>query len=467
MKWFLLRLPVVLCVVSFFVFENQLFAQVSGLVSGPMIGDVQHQEAKIWMEVQKGIQSLTVVLTNQKGNSLEFEQKGPFQNTYNPVTISCKDLSPETTYEMKLKVNGKEVKLPAPVKFTTLRMWGMWAKKEIPPKEITIMTGSCLYVNEKGFDRDDSDPYGQGTDIFKAMAKVPSDLMLWLGDNIYLREPDFTSETGISHRYSHTRADRNLQEFLMTRPHYAIWDDHDFGPNDGNTSYPLKHLTLNAFKTWWANPSYGTDGCPGTFTRFMIEDADFFLLDDRYFRYGDNYPDSLNGKLNAAKTMLGPCQLEWLKNGLLNASGNFKFICLGSQVLNQLNAYECYRNYPAELNELIGFIRTAKISGVVFLSGDRHFSEVLKYNEGTGYPLYEITSSALTSKTYKPSGKETDNPAVVPGSILTENNFTTITLSGTKNDRFATIRFFDVQGKERFSFTIQADELKVKRGKQK
>ena len=36
------------------------------------------------------------------------------------------------------------------------------------------------------------------------------DFMVWLGDNVYLRTPDFLTERGIRHRYRHARATKEV-----------------------------------------------------------------------------------------------------------------------------------------------------------------------------------------------------------------------------------------------------------------
>ena len=80
--------------------------------------------------------------------------------------------------------------------------------------------------------------------------------MIWLGDNVYFREPD-DSRTGVYHRYSHDRSLPELQPLLGSVHHYAIWDDHDYGPNNSDRSFIYKNITLQAFKDFWANPTYG------------------------------------------------------------------------------------------------------------------------------------------------------------------------------------------------------------------
>lgn len=52
----------------------------------------------------------------------------------------------------------------------------------------------------------------------------------------------------------------------------------------------------------------------------------------------------------------------------------------------------------SEWNSLMDFIVANKISGVVFLTGDRHFTEVIAYQPAGGYPLYDITSLAAYVK---------------------------------------------------------------------
>ena len=108
--------------------------------------------------------------------------------------------------------------------------------------------------------------------------------MLWLGDNVYLREVDWWSEEGIAYRYGHNRAEPALQPLLAAVPHYATWDDHDYGPNNSDRSYVLKGAALETFTRYWPAAARGLPGVPGVFTQFQWGDVEFFLLDDRYHR---------------------------------------------------------------------------------------------------------------------------------------------------------------------------------------
>ena len=127
--------------------------------------------------------------------------------------------------------------------------------------------------------------------------------MLWLGDNVYFREPD-DSRTGVYHRYTHDTSIR-ITMLLGAVHHYAIWDDHDYGPQQPDMrSFIYKgHITLEAFKNFWANPTYGIPKNKGITTQFKWSDIDFFLMDNRYFRTPQN-------RKNIYKEILGIDQVR-------------------------------------------------------------------------------------------------------------------------------------------------------------
>jgi alkaline phosphatase D len=102
--------------------------------------------------------------------------------------------------------------------------------------------------------------------------------------------------------------------------------------------------------------------------------------------------------------------MEWLKNSLLFSTATFKIIAVGSQVLNKLSPYEKLGHFPAEYDELMNFLKDSKINGVLFLTGDRHHSEIIKTERAGTYTLYDITVSPLTSSTTIFDGPEKNNP---------------------------------------------------------
>jgi alkaline phosphatase D len=189
-------------------------------------------------------------------------------------------------------------------------------------------------------------------------------------------------------------------------------------------------------------------------------DADIFLTDDRYFRSDDNLPDSIDGKPSTLKTFFGTQQMEWLKNALAQSRAVFKIIAVGSQCLNPLNKYESFSNFKTEYNDLMNFLSEQKINGVLFLTGDRHHSEVIKLSRSNTYPLYDITVSPYTSGIGKVSGTEISNAYREPNTLIEAQNFGKISVTGNKNERKLTIEFIGLKGAKLGEWSISEKDLK-------
>lgn len=428
------------------------------VVAGPMPGHVELRTAKIWVEVKPG--TATELWYWKKGNMASAQKLNAAASALNwfaPVVFDIVGLDMNTTYEYQVLTNNKSNKRPlaADGEFTTMELW----QHRKPAPDFSFLTGSCAYFNEPVFDRPGT-PYGKDSSIFESMAKEKSSFMLWLGDNWYLREPDFFSEWGVWYRAHRDRGLPILQPLLKAMPHYAIWDDHDFGPNNADKSYIFKETARKVFMSYWANPSYGFNN-EGIYTRFSWGDADFFLMDDRYFRSNDDMSAFAGDQPNVQKRMWGEAQMDWLKNALVQSTSPFKFIVTGSQTLNPASPYDCLQSYPVEFNELMNFLNSEKIDGVVFLTGDRHHSEVIRYDRVGTYSLYDITSSPLTSGVAKVGGKEKDNLARVPGTLVEAQNYTRISISGNKGERALLVEFLGLKGEKLASWSINEKELKT------
>ncbi len=99
---------------------------------------------------------------------------------------------------------------------------------------------------------------------------------------------------------------------------------------------------------------------------------------------------------------------------LIQSHATFKIIVVGSQVLNPLSTDEGLFKYSYEFHRLMEFLNRTKIKGVLFLTGDRHHSEIVKTERPGNYDLYDITISPFTSGVSKVKGDEINNPSRVP-----------------------------------------------------
>ncbi len=422
------------------------------IVSGPMLGPVELRDAKIWVEVSPEVKSVALQY-NKSGDKTRktILYKGALGNEFNPLSFTVGGLDINSTYEYKLLIDGKLTS--AGGQFTTKDLW-QWRK---PVPEFSFLTGSCSYFNQPEYDRPGT-PYGKDVSIFSAMAKEKAAFMLWLGDAWYTREVDYYSDWGLWYRASHDRAVPALQGFLKSMPQLATWDDHDYGPNDIGKNYILKETSRKVFNSYFCNPSSGENG-QGIYTMTSWGDADIFITDDRWWRSADAMPDSVNGKPNPEKKMLGDQQMEWLKNSLLFSTATFKIITVGSQVLNPVSPFDKWRDFPVEYQELMDFLTQHKINGVVFLTGDRHHSEIIKVDRPGAYPLYDVTVSPLTSGTHVFGDAEKNNPYRVFG-LDQKQNYGRFSFTGTRGNRKLTVEFLGIQGEKLGEWSVSEKELK-------
>jgi len=321
----------------------------------------------------------------------------------------------------------------------TVRTQRWWTRSDAP-RDFVLAIGSCNFVHDGNPTWPDRG-YGGGYEIFDAIAAKAPDAMLWLGDNLYYQQPDFLDPASMAVRNRKQRSHAPLQSLLTATAHVAIWDDHDFGPNDADSSYVMKGETLKLFQRYWPNPSFGLPGVAGNFGWIRYGDVDVFLLDDRWYRSANRAPDG------PGKTMFGAPQIEWLKNALLHSQAPLKLIAGGNQFLNRANRFEGWNNFATEQKAFLEWLAAQRIDGVVFLSGDRHFSELLRVARPGTYPLYEFTSSPLTSGPWDPPPQgEKENPDVVPDTLVAKRQFGLIRIGGPGTARKVTLESYDGAG---------------------
>jgi alkaline phosphatase D len=451
----LLSIPALAGLNPFRLFGQQKLPDPAELLrAGPMLGHSEITAAEIWLQTTRS--SRAAIRFWKKGDPASARLSEVFKTNEDGDLIArfgLDKLEFGTHYEYEVYLDGRRVALPHEASFQTQKMW-RWrtkADEEIPPFKIAI--GSCAYINDSDYDRPGT-PYGGDYQIFQTIAAQKPDAMIWLGDNIYYREADWLNETAMRYRYAHGRALPEMQALLASTHHYAIWDDHDFGPNNSDRAYRTRETSLKIFKDYWANAVYGTAETPGVFGRFEWSDVEFFLVDDRFYRTPHRTKDE------AGKLMFGAEQMQWLKDALVSSSAPFKIIANGSQMLNKFAPDEGWAQYAYERNDLIEFIRENRVNGVLFITGDRHYAELIRRDEPGLYPLYDFTSSPLTSGQSKPSGDETTNPDRVPGTLVTGvRNFGLLEGSGTAKDRKLVLRLLDASGKEHWRHEIRASDL--------
>ncbi len=424
-----------LCLLIFCCTSYYMFGQ-KALVGLPMAGHVSPSSANI-LVLTKTTESLWVKYWTVEGDTATTQFFPAYIDTLKKFNLhyykfKLENLTAQQTYQAQFFINKITTQSVGDLTFST------------PPAintvtDFSFTIGSCaapfkgLFVGLK-----------PSLKIFDAMTKNQSDFMIWMGDNLYYLFNEWWDYEKMINKNLDYRTNKKISRFLNSRPQYATWDDHDYGPNNAAGGFKNKKTTLGIFKNFWANDSWGLENTAGVFGKFSYSDVDFFMMDSRYHRI-----DKVQ--------MYGKEQLEWLKKGLKNSTASFKFIISGTQVLPHTGA-EDLGDYPNEHADLMNFLKAENITGVIFFSGDRHFAELIKKERKGTYPLHEMTSSALTSFYFPGSGKQEDGR--VEGTFWRKRNFGRVSVEGDKANRKCTLELFRMNGKPVWKQEFLAKDLK-------
>ena len=431
-------------VLALFLASQVALAQ-SKLQSGPMVAYSEMFECALWVQTKVPAKVQIAYWETGKPEKRQMTDAKQTEKLHGyTATLIADKVQPTRKYTYSLFIDGKQIALPYP---TTFQSQAMWQFRTEPPN-FTFAIGSCNYVADTAYDRPGKS-YGSNYKIFTAIAANKPDAMLWLGDNTYFREPDWNTRTGMIYRHTHTRSLPELQPLLASAHNYSIWDDHDYGPNDADRSFWGKKMASEIYTDFWPALNENATLAGGKTGTFYWGDAQFFLLDDRWFR-------GSNGEKNPDKPFFGPQQLTWLKDMLHFSKATFKIIVAGGQMLNSATMYENYSLYPTERQEFLNIIRQSGAQGVLLLSGDRHHTELSKMERDGSYPLYELTCSPLTAGVANP--KEV-NQLRVPETLVMEHNYALLNFSGARQDRTMNISVRNADGKEVWKRDIKASEI--------
>jgi alkaline phosphatase D len=238
------------------------------------------------------------------------------------------------------------------------------------------------------------------------LAEKP-DLFIFGGDNVYAsKQPFDIANTRAA--YAKLAQNEGFAQLRAAVPHLAIWDDHDYGLNDGGADFPHKQASKDAFLDFWAVPPNderrgreglyhaATFGPAGQLVQVILLDNRWFLskwkvTDQRDAPGKERYvPDA-----NPSKTILGATQWVWLE-AQLKQPADVRIIVSGIQVLAEGHGWERWGLFLAEQQKLYDVIASTRANGVVFLAGDRHVGALYKETANTPYALHEMTSSGMT-----------------------------------------------------------------------
>jgi alkaline phosphatase D len=256
---------------------------------------------------------------------------------------------------------------------------------------LTLGFGSCLHQD-------------RSMAILKTIEKKELDLFMFIGDNVYGDQEDGELDKLIR---TYKQQFNNLENFLQNVSTEFIWDDHDFGLNDGGSNYRYKDIAKSLFLETWQIPANDPrrlrDGL--YFDKIINKNGlkiHLIFLDNRSFKSEWKLTDEFNKKgkeryiedFNPEKTLLGKNQWKWLKDKLIVES-DIKIIISSLQILSLGHGWESWDKFPLEREKFLKLIDESNISNLFILSGDRHRGGFYQFKTVGNNNIYEFTSSSL------------------------------------------------------------------------
>lgn len=273
-----------------------------------------------------------------------------------------------------------------------------------PDAEITrILLASCL-------DEELDAP------AVRTLAGEKADLMLMLGDNVYgdldtvagpvYDDPDLTE---LRSSFAELAASADFAALRRALPMMAVWDDHDYGKNDGGREFLFKEFAERIHEQFWGLRSEDAGARPGVHQARTFgpegRRVQVILLDTRFFRSPLTRTDEYGAKgkeryipapADAGQDMLGAAQWGWLE-AELKKPADLRLLVSSIQVTPDVHGWEAWATLPKERAKLYDLLRsTGAGARTIFVSGDRHSAHLYANTAaGVGRAIPEITASSL------------------------------------------------------------------------
>ena len=334
--------------------------------------------------------STVIRVIHDKNQSLTFQIKDPNEKAriktietgstdYQMMVslIFIEDLSLNTTYEFLAFVGDEQI--------DKRQFRALDTNKE----NYRFVLGSCMadVLQDNG--------------VWKQMEKEQPDFIVFVGDAVYAdleRNGSGIEDSNPStmfRRFCESLSGLPNSHWPMLVPHFATWDDHDFGKNDSGIEFKYVKEAQDNFELFFAideDQNQFIERGPGVSKSFIMGDVRFMLMDCRSFRQ--------KREVDERFSHWGEEQEAWLYSSL-SQHGGPTWIMSGSQMFpgrsrSESLSYDHKKNFAGLLSEL-----KQSQSRCLFASGDVHHSDLSKiYEDELGYSSREITSSSIHSRTF-------------------------------------------------------------------
>ena len=353
------------------------------LWAGPVVGAVTSTSADFVLVLgETGVAVRVTLLTGEGAVSQE-----AVSPAYVPgaVRLRFDGLAPATGYHYSVALDGKT--LPgAAGRFRTFPVEGLAAS-------FTFAFGNC-----KAHDR---------PEISGLIGAAQCDPLFFLdaGDLFYA---DIATNDAAVFRAAYTKSLGGLTPapLLSKTPLVYIWDDHDYGPNDGDRTAPGRAASRQVYQEMIPHyPLVAGHGDVPIYQAFSVGRVRFILTDLRSERAPPTEPEE-------TRSMMGVAQLDWFKRELAGSAATHGLVVWVSSVpwTGQPGApsSDSWMSYTNERQVVADWVKTNGIDNLLIIAGDAHSAAADDgshgdYATGGGAPIPTFIAAPLDNekKSYK------------------------------------------------------------------
>jgi alkaline phosphatase D len=326
---------------------------------------------------------------------------------------------------------------------------GSFNTPSLAPGDVTIAWSADTVGQGWGINPD----WG-GLRLYETMRRAQPDVFINVGDTIYADQPvqpEVTLDDGTIWKnvvtpakskvaesidefrgcYRYNLADAHMRRFISEVPQIVMWDDHEVRDNwywerrqDDDPRFQVKSVALlaararQAFFEYNPLPLVGDD--PERIYRSISLGplVEVFALDMRTYKSANSANRQTSA--GAAASILGPAQLQWLKNGLVNSRATWKIVAadlpLGLIVKDGPVDYEAVANgdpgaplgRELEIADLLRHVKARRVKNIVWITADVHYCAAHHYDPSRATftefdPFWEFVAGPLNAGTFGPS----------------------------------------------------------------
>lgn len=373
--------------------------------------------------------SLELSERTQKTGSAQLRCDG-----HSPIVLKVGGLSPNTRYRLTLKDNAG----------TTLAE----GSATTAPLSRTNDTITIAFAGEIPTLTDLS-----SLGLFSAAVQITEpDLICWLRNGLSPDSLKWTSETAYRKAALAFAQNDALSLLGESFSQLSVFSPTDYGPLGSSRHWSGRKIALENYRDFWPTPLQPFPDTPGVF-QARYGDVELLALDPLSQRDGFE-TDPLNASVFSRE------QLDWLINALATSDATFKLILSPSSLLHPRNDEASLTYYRRAKENLQQALREPPSDGILIVSGSDGPGELTRFVRPDGYPLFELSVGHLLHLSEAPALYPEDNYFRVPGTLVREPHYTTITISGEINFRLLQINFHRLDGTIIRSELISATDLR-------